>query len=457
MSDKSLDAPPSKRLFASLLAAQTGFTLVAGAVVIGDLWGVLDPPETKALAGLLVMMSLGWAVLVAVRARAHQLRDKTNAATSARLVDTVLATSREWLWALDDQGRFSFSSPASIDLFGYQPSELVGKHFSIVAGIEDLPDTISFLIERPTVPGHAKGLVRCRRRDGRTVWIDSSTRNRPVGNGQTSGLEGTSRRVPAETAKEASVTLSRIRIRKMIAGSRLMTAFQPIRDLNTGHLVGAEALTRFASEDGTGPEHWFAEAAAAGLSEDLEIAALETALEAAQQLPPCVYVALNVSPATCLDARLPKVLERSGLALERIVLELTERLKVECYSPLLSSLEPLRRRGLRIAVDDAGSGFASMRHVLRLRPDIIKLDRSLIAGIHDDEGQRALGYAMTEFACRIGATIVAEGIETEAELDAVAGLGMASAQGYLLGRPTIDENEWASWHSQIWPPAGRFK
>ena len=148
-------------------------------------------------------------------------------------------------------------------------------------------------------------------------------------------------------------------------------------------------------------------------------------------------MALNVSPATCLDARLPKVLERIRSALERIVLELTERLEVERYAPLLSALEPLRCRGLRIAVDDAGSGFASMRHILRLRPDIIKLDRSLIAGIHDDDGQRALGFAMTEFARRIGATIVAEGIETDAELAAVAAIGMASAQGYLSAGPPL--------------------
>jgi len=193
-----------------------------------------------------------------------------------------------------------------------------------------------------------------------------------------------------------------------------------------------------------------------GLAEDLEIAALETALKAAQGLPPSMYVALNVSPTTCLDPRLPGTLERSSLALDRIVLELTERLEVEEYCPLVSALEPLRRRGLRIAIDDAGSGFASMRHVLHIRPDIIKLDRTLITGIHDDEGRQAFGAAMAEFARRLGATLVAEGIETEAALAAVTELGMAAGQGYLLGRPTVDEQEWENWRLQTWAPTGRF-
>ena len=455
MRDKRLPLARQQHLLLRVMAFQTAFTLVAGAVVVLDAWGVLDRPGSKILAGLLVIMSLAWAVLWAARAREHQLQENADAANSALLVAAVLATSREWLWALDKHGKFSYSSPASTELFGYHPSELIGQHFSVLARVEDLP-AIGFLIEDPTAPGQAKGLVRCRHRDGRTVWIDSSTRNRPVGCGQVIGLEGTSRIAPTQTATEAANTRTRHRIRKVIDGCRLMTAFQPVRDANTRHLVGVEALTRIASEDGVGPEQWFAEAAAVGLSQDLDIAALETALEAAQRLPPCIYVALNVSPLTCLDARLPNILEKSGLPLDRMVLELTERLAVESYVPLLAALEPLRRRGLRIAVDDAGSGFASMRHVLRLRPDVIKLDRSLIAGIHDDDGQLALGYAMTEFARHIGATIVAEGIETEAELAAVAAIGMTSAQGYLLGRPTIDESVWESWRLQTSPPTGRF-
>jgi hypothetical protein len=111
--------------------------------------------------------------------------------------------------------------------------------------------------------------------------------------------------------------------------------------------------------------------------------------DAARMLPGGIYVALNISPATCLDQRLPGLLGGSGLRLSRLVIQLTERLEVEEYDPLILALAPLRRKGLRIAVDDAGSGFASLRHVLHIRPDIIKLDRSLIKGINDDQGRRA--------------------------------------------------------------------
>lgn len=135
----------------------------------------------------------------------------------------------------------------------------------------------------------------------------------------------------------------------------------------------------------------------------------------------------------------------SGLRLSRLVIQLTERLEVEEYDPLILALAPLRRKGLRIAVDDAGSGFASLRHVLHIRPDIIKLDRSLIKGINDDQGRRALGAALAEFAWQIGATIVAEGIETQEELAAVTGLGMTAGKGYLIGRPTVHPRDWAAW------------
>jgi EAL domain-containing protein (putative c-di-GMP-specific phosphodiesterase class I) len=210
-------------------------------------------------------------------------------------------------------------------------------------------------------------------------------------------------------------------------------------------VIGVEALARFVDDDGGSPEHWFSEAAIVGLAADLEFAALESALAAADRLPGHLYVALNLSPETCLDPRLPGFLEEAGVDLDRVVLELTENLAVAAYAPLVAALAPLRADGLRIAIDDAGAGFASMRHILHLRPDIIKLDRSLIAGIDKDPGQRALGAAMVEFAHQIQAALVAEGIETESELAAVTGLGMHAGQGYVLGRPSADPRKWAAW------------
>ena len=159
MSDKRPHVPGRQHRFARLMAVQTAFTLVSGAVVVLDLWGVLDRPGTKVLAGLLVIVSLAWAVLWAARARDHQLQENANAANSTQLVEAVLATSREWLWALDDQGIFKYSSPASTDLFGYRPSELVGQHFGIVVVVEELPDAISLLVD--VLPSRVTPKVWC--------------------------------------------------------------------------------------------------------------------------------------------------------------------------------------------------------------------------------------------------------------------------------------------------------
>ncbi|WP_235347463.1 EAL domain-containing protein [Arthrobacter sp. SPG23] len=240
---------------------------------------------------------------------------------------------------------------------------------------------------------------------------------------------------------------SRRRIEAILGDRMLLTAFQPIHELAGRNVVGVEALTRFVSDDGASADHWFNEAAAVGLGTDLEFAALQAALVAAEQLPPHVYVALNLSPATCLDPRLRAFVEQSQLAVDRIVVELTERLAEYEYDPVVEALAPLRSRGLRVAVDGAGAGFGSMSQVTHLSPDIIKLDRSLIAGIDHAAGQKTLGAAMVEFARQVGADLVAEGIETQAELTAVMDLGMAYGQGYLLGRPSVQPLDWAAWRT----------
>ena len=229
----------------------------------------------------------------------------------------------------------------------------------------------------------------------------------------------------------------------------LLTAFQPIHELSSKNVIGVEALTRFVSDDGASADHWFNEAAAVGLGPDLEFAALQASLVAAEQLPENVYVALNLSPATCLDPRLRAFVEQSHLAVDRIVIELTERLAEDEYGPVVAALAPLRMRGLRVAVDGAGAGFGSMSQVTHLSPDIVKLDRSLIAGIDQGAGQKTLGAAMVEFARQIGADLVAEGIETQAELSAVMELGMTTGQGYLLGRPSVQPADWAAWRTPV--------
>lgn len=270
--------------------------------------------------------------------------------------------------------------------------------------------------------------------------------SRPVvpempGKGRTPGV-----RPPAgETPLRSDESLG-ARIEAVLKGRMLMTAFQPIHDFAIGGVVGAEALTRFVSTGSDTAEDWFAGARDMRLGSDLEFAALESALTAAKELPDHLYVAVKLSPSTCLDPLLAGLLERSGIAPERIVLELTEALTNEQPAALVAALAPLRRCGVRLAVDHAGSYFASMRHIRDLRPDIIKLDRNLIAGIDTDNLRHALGEAMVGFAEQIGAVTVAQGIETSAELAAVTDLGMAAGQGYLLGRPTTLRADWNCWN-----------
>ncbi len=238
-----------------------------------------------------------------------------------------------------------------------------------------------------------------------------------------------------------------LRVQDLIASRTLSTAFQPIRDLSNGHVVGVEALTRFSGEPDRSPEEWFADAASSGCAAELEFLAMKTALNAAAELPNHLFVSVNLSPTACLDRRMVALLEESRVAPTRIVLELTEHCAVTDYESLKASLARAREAGLRIAVDDTGAGFASMRHVLQLRPDFIKLDRTIIAGLDADDAKKAFGSAMVKFAEGISATLVAEGLETMGELAAVMELGVPVGQGYLLGEPTVHPEEWSKWRN----------
>lgn len=224
-------------------------------------------------------------------------------------------------------------------------------------------------------------------------------------------------------------------IRTTIADRSLETHFQPIVDLKSGQAVGAEALSRFARRPVRPPDVWFAEAASVGLGVDLELTALDLALEQLHRLPSGLYLSINASVETITSDQFRVRL--ADVPAERIVLELTEHTPVLDYPGFERSIRDLRSNGLRLAVDDAGSGFSSFEHVLNLRPDVIKLDIGLIRGIDSDPARQALGRALLTFALEACNTaIVAEGIETQGELDTLRALGFPSGQGFLLGRPS---------------------
>ena len=226
-------------------------------------------------------------------------------------------------------------------------------------------------------------------------------------------------------------------IRRLIGGEGLDVALQPIVDLASGEVVGAEALARFTSASGESipTESTFLDAHALDLGLELELAAVRLALDAHDRLPEGLYLALNASPSLLAGDEL---LELLGAHDRRpLVVELTEHQQVEDYFALVRALDELRTRGIRVAIDDVGSGFSSFRHVTRVNPEILKLDRSLVCGIDDDPVRQSLAAAIVAFAADVGAVVVSEGIESEAELSCLRELAVGLGQGFFLGRPNL--------------------
>jgi diguanylate cyclase (GGDEF)-like protein len=214
--------------------------------------------------------------------------------------------------------------------------------------------------------------------------------------------------------------------------SAIEPAFQPIVDLRTGEVVGHEALSRFPEAGWRTPQEWFDLAHAHDLAIEFEAAAMQAALRAPER-PALPFLYLNISPKVLLSAR-----DRLGLPddLSTVTFEVTEDELVTQGRDLEVALHELRARGARIAIDDAGAGYAGFAQLVRVRPDIIKLDRSLVEGVDTEPLKAAVVKAFVQFAESARAVICAEGIETVAQLETLAALGADTGQGYLLGRPS---------------------
>jgi EAL domain-containing protein (putative c-di-GMP-specific phosphodiesterase class I) len=241
------------------------------------------------------------------------------------------------------------------------------------------------------------------------------------------------REVTGALAERAAREAVEARIEAAIAGGGFTMLFQPIFELGKARPSGFEALCRFAIEPRRTPDLWFAEAASIGRAVELECAAIEAALKALEDLPENTYISVNAGPETVASGALEPIFRARGP--ERIVLELTEHAAVADYPTLVRALAPLRLMGVQLAIDDAGAGYSGLQHILRLRPDVLKLDMALVRDVHADPARRALAAALAHFARETGAVIIAEGIESEAELGALRALGIQRGQGFLLGRP----------------------
>jgi diguanylate cyclase (GGDEF)-like protein len=214
----------------------------------------------------------------------------------------------------------------------------------------------------------------------------------------------------------------------------IVPAFQPVVFLATGKLIGWEALARFPDRPERSVADVFAEAHRLGIGARLEIASLRAAL-AVPGRPAGAKLGLNVS-ITALARE--EVWEALPADLSRVVVEITEHELFGDDGTFERVIARLRERGARIGLDDAGAGYAGLSQMLRLEPDVVKLDRSLVTGVSTDRNRAALIAALVGFAVEVGTSICAEGIEEQAELEALIELGVESGQGYLLARPGPD-------------------
>lgn len=246
--------------------------------------------------------------------------------------------------------------------------------------------------------------------------------------------EATRRFVANVLSPEAASDLAaRERIEQALAPGGFSLVFQPIFDLQNDEQIGVEALARFPDLANRTPDVWFEEAHAVGLGAEMELAAVAQALSHQPRLPDDIQLAVNVGPAAMTSASLPELLDRADA--QRVVIELTEQVEILDYTVVTEAITSVRSIGARLAVDDTGAGVSSLAHILKLAPDWIKLDRALTTGVDRDPVRRALSSSLVRFADETGAQIVAEGIETQAELEILRGLGIRYGQGFHLKRP----------------------
>ena len=232
--------------------------------------------------------------------------------------------------------------------------------------------------------------------------------------------------------EQQQVAARRGEIDRFLSGHGVTMVFQPIVDLRTRTTAGMEALARFHALPLRPPNEWFAEAVELELGTPLELMAIRAAMAGLPHMPEDVYLSVNCSARAAMSPDLVTLIDGHA---SRMVIEITEHEAIEDYAVLSTTLEELRRRGVRLAIDDAGAGFASLRHTLLLRPDIVKVDISLTRDIDGDRAKRALTSALVSFGEEMGVAIVAEGIETGEELETLLALGVPYGQGFHLAPP----------------------
>jgi PAS domain S-box-containing protein len=398
---------------------------------------------------------LVWLVLAAVPVAGLRLRRREGAeqraaelALTKRRLSAYVQTGDEVLWEMDRNGVISYITPVVEDYLHYAPEELVGRHTDVILPPRERDRIARQLAHSAaTARGWTDEPYTFITREGTEVPTVSSGVAHVSAGGEVKGFTGTVRRAAGAAARTRELEEKRAKVQDVIRRRAIRPVFQPIADVATGAVIGAEALSRFDGGDRRSevpPDRWFAEAGEVGLGPELELLAVEVALAAAPRLPAHLYLSVNLSPGTICTTRLGEVLWNAPVRPGRLVVEITEHESVEDYDVLGRCIDELRGRGLRLAIDDAGAGYASFRHILGLSPDYIKLDRALIDGMDRDPARRALVSAVVTFGREVSAAVVAEGIETAAELRTARLLDVDAAQGFLIGRPSPAGPDWAA-------------
>jgi PAS domain S-box-containing protein len=401
-----------------------------------------------------VLALVGLACLIGVLAAAAAVARSLLSASGAlyrqdQSIAAAASTTHDWLWEANADHVLTYCSRGVQELLGYPPEELVG-HSPLGFLAEEDRKRSAAIMRNAIISGAGwEGVEgQWRHRDGHLVALEGNAALIRDRSGRITGSRGTRRPVTASVRAERLSAAAHDRVQAVLATAEIDVALQPIVNLYTGQLAGVEALARF--RDGRGPDVWFAEARQTGLSRQLEQLAFTAALGTFSTLPADCYLSVNASPALIRAPGFTSRLLDTKVPLERLVVEITEHEAIDDYDVLNGALTGLREAGVRLAVDDTGAGYASLSHVLQLRPDIIKIDRSLIAQLGSDPARRSLVTALVLLALDIGAAVTGEGVENHGELDTLATLGVDYAQGYLLAKPTTDPAIWQSWSRRDW-------
>ncbi len=343
--------------------------------------------------------------------------------------------------ALAPEGTYLYASAAAKDLLGYEPDELIGTSAYDYLHPDDLAKIE--LSHRSALQGAPYTIaLRLRRKDNEYVWVETTTR---VITSEASGeVEeivcstrplGDRRVIERMTSEEHRRSLERLQ--GVLDREEISPVYHPIFDLETHRVIAYEALSRFPGDPARGPDRWFGEAWDVGLGVPLEMMAVRLAARALPELPGDVGLSVNASPPTIFSG---SFLQCFGDAADRVTVEVTENLQVDDYEGFTAKLSPLRNAGGTVAIDDFGAGYASLRHILKVRPEWIKLDISLTEKIDENPVAHALASSLVAFADEVDVRVIAEGIETEEELDALQEIGFRYGQGFYFGVPApLDE------------------